>query len=68
MLNVRLFEMEKFLNTSYEEELTSRLQEAQEKLQTGSGAGGEFTANINAAGGPGTAEFAAKAIAAYCKE
>ena len=28
MLNVRLFEMEKFLNTSYEEELTSRLQEA----------------------------------------
>ena len=31
------------------------------------GAGGEFTANINAAGGPGTAEFAAKAIAAYCK-
>lgn len=43
MLNVRLFEMEKFLSTSYEEELTSRLQEAQEKLQTGSGAGGEFT-------------------------
>ena len=31
------------------------------------GAGGEFTANINAAGGPGTAEFAAKAIEAYCK-
>ena len=43
MLNVRLFEMEKFLSTSYEEELASRLQEAQEKLQTGSGAGGEFT-------------------------
>ena len=32
------------------------------------GAGGEFTANINAAGGPGTAEFAARAIEAYCKE
>ena len=32
------------------------------------GAGGEFTANINAAGGPGTAEFAAKAIEAYCGE
>ena len=31
------------------------------------GAGGEFTANINAAGGPGTAEFAAKAIAVYCE-
>lgn len=32
------------------------------------GAGGEFTTNINAAGGPGTAEFAAKAIAVYCNE
>ena len=32
------------------------------------GAGGEFTANINAAGGPGTAEFASKAIEVYCKE
>ena len=32
------------------------------------GAGGEFTANINAAGGPGTAEFAAKAIEVYCQQ
>ena len=31
-------------------------------------AGGAFTENINAAGGPGTAEFAQKAIAIYCKE
>ena len=31
------------------------------------GAGGEFTANINAADGPGTAEFAAKAIEVYCQ-
>ena len=30
------------------------------------GAGGEFTANINAAAGEGAAEFAAKAVAAYC--
>lgn len=30
-------------------------------------AGGEFTANINAAGGPGAAEFAARAIAYYCR-
>ena len=30
------------------------------------GAGGEFTANINAAAGPGAAEFAAKAVEAYC--
>ena len=30
-------------------------------------AGGEFTKNINAAGGPGAAEFAAKAIEYYCR-
>ena len=29
--------------------------------------GGEFTANIDAVGGEGTAEFAAKAIGIYCK-
>lgn len=32
------------------------------------GAGGAFTENINAAGGPGTAEFAAKAIEVYCQK
>ena len=30
--------------------------------------GGEFTENIDKAGGPGTAEFAAKAIEIYCKQ
>jgi DNA-binding transcriptional MerR regulator len=30
------------------------------------GSGGEFTVNINKAGGEGTAEFAAQAIEAYC--
>ena len=30
-------------------------------------AGGAFTKNINAAGGPGTAEFAGKAIEVYCR-
>ena len=30
------------------------------------GAGGEFTANINAVAGEGAAEFAAKAVEAYC--
>lgn len=30
------------------------------------GAGGDFTRNINAAAGPGAAEFAARAVAAYC--
>ena len=29
--------------------------------------GGEFTKNINEAGGEGTAEYAAEAIAVYCK-
>src|SRR5699024_3233864 len=43
MLNVRLFEMEKVLHAGYEAALEPRLREAQEKLQTGSGAGGEFT-------------------------
>jgi len=31
------------------------------------GAGGEFTENINAAGGEGAAEFAQKAIEIYCR-
>ena len=30
--------------------------------------GGEFTSNIDKAGGEGTAEFSAKAIEIYCKE
>ena len=30
------------------------------------GAGGEFTANIDAAAGEGTANFASRAIEAYC--
>ena len=43
MLNVKLFEMQDFLPVSYEEELTSRLDDAQQKLQNASGAGSEFT-------------------------
>ena len=31
------------------------------------GSGGEFTENINRAGGPGTAEYAAEAIGVYCE-
>ncbi len=31
-------------------------------------AGGDFTENIDAAGGPGTADFANRAIRVYCKE
>jgi len=43
MLNVKLFEMQKFLTEPYEESLAERLKEAGEMLQNGSGAGGEFT-------------------------
>jgi hypothetical protein len=32
------------------------------------GSGGEFTENIDKAGGPGTAAFAAEAIRIYCAE
>lgn len=32
------------------------------------GAGGDFTRNINKAAGPGAAEFAAAAVAAYCAQ
>ena len=43
MLDVKLFQMQRFLPTPYEEILAPRLKEAEEKLQNGSGAGGEFT-------------------------
>ena len=43
MLDVKLFEMQTFLPTPYEEALAPKLQLAGEKLQNGSGAGGEFT-------------------------
>ena len=43
MLDVKLFEMKTFLPMPYEDALAPRLKLAHEKLQTGSGAGGEFT-------------------------
>ena len=43
MLDVKLFQMQNFLPTPYEETLTPALKAAEEKLQNGSGAGGEFT-------------------------
>ena len=43
MLDVKLFEMHTFLPLPYEGALGPRLKKAQEKLQNGSGAGGEFT-------------------------
>ena len=43
MLDVKLFELHSFLPLPYEEALAPRLKKAHEKLQTASGAGGEFT-------------------------
>ena len=43
MLNVRAFQLQSFLPLPYEEVLAPRLKRAHEKLQTGTGAGGEFT-------------------------
>ena len=43
MVNVKSFQMDAFLPASYEEALSSRLAEAQEKLQKGTGLGHEFT-------------------------
>lgn len=43
MLDLKLFEMDKFLSEPYETALEADLQKAQEKLQNGSGVGGEFT-------------------------
>lgn len=39
-----------------------------EQLGVMYGAGGEFTENINAVGGPGAAEYASEAIRAYCTQ
>ena len=43
MLDVKSFQLQSFLPLPYEEVLAPRLKRAQEKLQSGSGAGGEFT-------------------------
>lgn len=44
MLDVQLFDLHTFLPKPYEEALLPRLKKAHEKLQTGTGLGGEFTA------------------------
>ena len=43
MLDVKSFQLQTFLPLPYEDVLSPRLKRAQEKLQTGTGAGGEFT-------------------------
>ena len=46
MLDVKSFQLQSFLPLPYEEVLAPRLKRAHEKLQSGSGAGGEFTGSI----------------------
>ena len=58
MLNVQMFEMEQFLPRDYETSLEPRLREAQAKLQTGNGAGGEFTGWVHLPADYDRAEFA----------
>ena len=43
MLDVQLFDLHTFLPKPYEGALLPRLKKAHEKLQTGTGLGGEFT-------------------------
>ena len=43
MLQMKLFQSKTFLPMPYEEAMAPRLRQGQEKLQKGSGAGGEFT-------------------------
>ena len=42
MLDVQLFDLHTFLPKPYEEALLPRLKKAHEKIQTGTGLGGEF--------------------------
>ena len=58
MLDVRLFQMQTFLPMPYEDALAPRLKLAHEKLQNGSGLGGEFTGWVHLPRAYDRAEFA----------
>lgn len=58
MLNVTMFQSQSFLPMPYEQALFPRLKRAQEKLQTGCGAGGEFTGWVHLPRDYDRAEFA----------
>jgi glucose-6-phosphate isomerase len=58
MLDVKLFQMRTFLPMPYEEALAPRLKRAHEKLQSASGAGGEFTGWVHLPRDYDRAEFA----------
>ena len=58
MLDVQLFDPQSFLPLPYKEALMPRLKKAHEKLQTGSGLGGEFTGWVHLPRDYDRAEFA----------
>ena len=47
MLNVKLFQMDTFTPANYEEDLRPRMEDAQEKLLKGTGAGSDFIGWVN---------------------
>ena len=58
MLDVQLFDLQSFLPLPYQEALLPRLKGAHEKLQNGSGLGGEFTGWVHLPRTYDRAEFA----------
>lgn len=69
MLDVKLFHMNSFIPMPYEEALAPRLKLAQEKLQNGTGTGGEFTGWVHLPRSFDRAELARiKAAAARIRE
>ena len=58
MLDVQLFDLQSFLPLPYQEALLPRLKGAHEKLQNGSGLGGEFTGWVHLPRAYDRAEFA----------
>ena len=58
MLDVKLFQMETFLSEPYEDTLAPQLKSAHERLQDGSGLGGDFTGWVHLPRDYDKAEFA----------
>ena len=69
MLDVKTFHMDSFIPMPYEEALSPRLKLAQDKLQNGSGQGGEFTGWVHLPRDYDQAEYARiKAAAAKIRK
>ena len=58
MLNVKRFQIQKFIPNDYEAELTPRLQTAQDQLQCATGAGSDFVGWVHLPRDSDRAEFA----------